>query len=397
MSRLFPLCLLLFSSSFSPLAFAQDSATTPPQTQGVQVVYLIGSSTITTYNVDPQTLYPSQVGDPFTVNAVDLDYSTASVIAAPNDRVLYIIGYESSTSQPRLMVYATDTSGAPENPALQVIPAAGLYQVIMDPQSSFLYAMFQGKSGTDGYTRYTVRGYAVDYQGKLGNPQTVAAYNLSSDPSGEDCAPYILGFNSAGTVLYDEVGCGYPGGISGTYNERSVDLKTGALGADAQIFHWTNAAGGIDTVQFVGDHVFIFRTPDDYQTGINSVDIYALASPLGKPLLQCTASMLESCGNATGTTHPSGKYIFMSDSQDFTEIDRVDLNEKKIVDTGNYIPYGFGSSSIAGQFSPDGTLVYATGASAIQIYGFNVATSEVTPGGAISVPNYDLFLATERD
>jgi hypothetical protein len=72
------------------------------------------------------------------------------------------------------------------------------------------------------------------------------------------------------------------------------------------------------------------------------------------------------------------------------------LNQKKIVDTGNYIPYQFG------QFSPDGTLVYGIYNSNpgyyIEIFAFNTATSAVTTNGYfIGVPSgLDSYFVAER-
>jgi hypothetical protein len=66
-----------------------------------------------------------------------------------------------------------------------------------------------------------------------------------------------------------------------------------------------------------------------------------------------------------------------------------------VVDTGNYIPYGFG------QFSPDGRIVYGilnqTSGYALEIYGFNATTSAVRPGGSIFVPSgLDSYFVAER-
>jgi hypothetical protein len=71
------------------------------------------------------------------------------------------------------------------------------------------------------------------------------------------------------------------------------------------------------------------------------------------------------------------------------------VSGKKFVDSSNYIPYE------VTQFSPDGTLVYGVEYGnpgyQIPIDGFNVATSEVTPGGSIGVPSTaDPFYTAER-
>jgi hypothetical protein len=143
--------------------------------------------------------------------------------------------------------------------------------------------------------------------------------------------------------------------------------------------------------------MFDFVNPNSYQQGINSVSIYPLKPNTSKPLLQCTASMLQACGYAGGVAHPSSKYIFMEISQDTTQIDRVELGAKKIVDTSHYIPYRF-----YGVFSPDGTVAYSFYSYSstfyyVEIYGFDVATSNVTPGGSIYIPSaFDPFFVAQR-
>jgi hypothetical protein len=84
----------------------------------------------------------------------------------------------------------------------------------------------------------------------------------------------------------------------------------------------------------------------------------------------------------------------MAIASDLTQIDKVELSQKKIVDSSNYVPYW------VTQFSPDGTLVYGvqyeTSGSQLMLYGFDVATSEVTPGGSIELPStFDAFYTAE--
>jgi len=66
--------------------------------------------------------------------------------------------------------------------------------------------------------------------GSLSQPVTEATYTLDTGPSSNDCYLEILGFNPAGTALYDGIICSGPHGSgSETFNQRSVDLQTGAL------------------------------------------------------------------------------------------------------------------------------------------------------------------------
>jgi hypothetical protein len=248
------------------------------------------------------------------------------------------------------------------------------------------------------YSTYTLKRYTVDSNtGKMTQPHIEAQYQLPNGAGGSEyCGLIVLGFNKSGDTLYDEISCGYHGGSSATYYERSVNLQTGALGPDAQIYSWNNATEGGELVQFVGNLMFDFVTPNNYQPGVSSVDIYPAKPNTSTKLVHCTATMLQACGYASwGTTHPSGNYVFMAISQDTTQIDKVELSQKKIVDTGSYIPYRFS------QFSPDGTMAYgrldmSDGSSYVEIYRFNVATAEVTQGGIIYMPTYDPFFAASR-
>jgi hypothetical protein len=126
------------------------------------------------------------------------------------------------------------------------------------------------------------------------------------------------------------------------------------------------------------------------------VDIYPVVPNVSKPLLQCTASMLEACGYAGGVVHPSGKYIFMMISQGTTQIDKVKLNQKKIVDTGNYIPYSLANSVQMGRWSMESTI--QTPDTYIEIFAFNTTTSAVTTNGYfIGVPSgLDSCFVAER-
>jgi hypothetical protein len=145
-----------------------------------------------------------------------------------------------------------------------------------------------------------------------------------------ECYVQLYGFNSSASELYDAVGCIGHDGETITYNQRILNSQTGALGPDAQIYSWTNGNEGYEDVQFVGNLMFDFVTPNGFQQGVNSVNIYPRVPNTSQPLVQCTASMLEACGYAGGVAHPSGKYIFMGITGDTVQIERVELNQKKL-------------------------------------------------------------------
>jgi hypothetical protein len=394
MSRAAFLCLILFFASFALAQNPnpQNSFAAQPSSSTVQVVYVVEGTTIVTYNVNQQTLYATQVGTSLTVNASSVYF----LYPSPNDHFLYVVAYDASSNK-HLWVYDTDISGVPQVPAVQEIDARGFDGLQINPKINFLYAVYEAPSGLYN-TAYTIQRYVIDPSaGKISQPQVEGTYILPNGAEGtEGCYLSIMGFTPTGNNLFDEIGCSYHGGNSATYNERTLNLKTGALGPDVQIYSWNNATEGGEYVQFVRNHMFDFVTPNNYDPGVNSVNIYPVQPNTNTPLVQCTATMLEACGYAGGVAHPSGKYVFMAISQGATQIDKVELSAKKIVDTSHYIPNN------VSQFSPDGTLVYGVSYSNpgyyIEIYGFNVATSDVTTsGGIIGIPSInDFFVVAER-
>lgn len=130
----------------------------------------------------------------------------------------------------------------------------------------------------------------------------------------------LFAFNPAATIFYDAVICNNHDSNSGTYYERTLNSQTGALGPDVQIYSWSS---GYEDVHFVHNLMFDFVTPNFFQQGIDYVNIDPVR-PNAKPLVHCTANMLEACGNVGGYVHPSAKYLFMQISQDTTQIERVD-------------------------------------------------------------------------
>jgi hypothetical protein len=384
------LCLIVSFASFALAQNTDSHELSAAQSAPVQVIYVVDGTSVVTYNVDPQSLNPIRVGKPIPLSAVSGYYW---LIPSPNGRFLYVFSNDSGSNE-RLWVYDTDASGVPQVPAVQVINAKGLYDLAIDRNTGFLYAIYEFPNANPEYTNYTISRFVVNPStGAISQRLLEAKYKMPSGVGGsEACGLWIFGFNGAGTKFYDQVLCSYHGGYSETYNQRSVNLQTGALGPDVQLYAWGNSSGGGESVQFIGDLMFVSASPDDYQQGLNSFDIYPLKPGTKTPIVNCTASMLEACGYSGGRAHPSGKYIFMGTPQ----IEKVELSEKKLVVTPNYIPY-----RIAG-FSPDGTLVYTLNYSwdgsyyDLGIYGFNLTSSEVTPGGYLNLPATDSYFVAQR-
>jgi hypothetical protein len=171
--------------------------------------------------------------------------------------------------------------------------------------------------------------------------------------------------------------------LTDTYYTRQVDQQTGALGPDVQTFSWENGSDGFDQVTFTPAALIDFNVPNDFNYGINSLNVYPLSGG-STPIFSCTASMLQACGyGISENVDPSGNYIFFQTDLNVTEVTRLELAEKQIVDTGNSFP------DLVQVFSPDDKLIYATNSNStgtIPIYVFDAATGAVTyNGGEITV------------
>ena len=393
---MFRFAVLFVSVCLASTSFAQTSAsvsTKNPATP-VQIVYAIDGSTLSTYNVDPQTLQATLAG---TTTLLQSTYP--GLVTSPNAHFLYYTAYQNISQQgERLYVYNTNSSGVPNGEPIQSLSAQGVDSLQVSPAGTFLFLVHQGPAG-EQFTPYAIVRFVINPNtGKISQGVTEAKYELDTGSGGsQSCSLLVFGMNAAGTKLYDEIFCSYHGGASATYNERTVDPQTGALGPDPQVYSWNNSNRGGEQVQFVKNLVLDFVTPNNFQQDINVLNVYPLKPNVTTPLIQCTGSMLPACADhSIGIPHPSAEYVFMTNVQQITEIDKVDLTSKQIVATGSTIPYE------VQQFSPDGTIAYGVsddinGDLTIEIYSFNIATAAVTAGGTISVPSdLDSWWAVER-
>jgi len=393
MLRAAAFCFLFCLSAFS---FAQTSSHTiasSTPSSGVQVIYVVDGSTLTTYNVDPQTLQATAVG---TLTLPESTYP--DVVTSTNGRFLYYSAYLSSSQQDHeLYVYDTNASGVPGQNPVQQLKATHLSGLVVHPSGKFLYRISVGPTSAQFTTPYDiVRDLINPKNGKLSAPITEATYTLDSNVSGNDCSLAILGFNVVGTEMYDGIFCYGPhASATITYNQRSVDPQTGALGPDQEVYSYSSyAASEYASVQFEANLMFAFVSYYNQGPNANLVDVYQLPN-VTTPQINCTTSMLAVCGDFIfGLAHPSGKYVFLTDPTNVTDIGAVNLSTQQITETSS-IPYE------VQQFSPDGTIAYAVndvnGALDIEIYGFNVDTGDVRQGGTISVPSdLDSWFSAER-
>jgi hypothetical protein len=384
--------LFMMALCFSTLGVCQTfNRHNSSPSSSVEVVYVIDGSTLTTYTVNPQTLQATQVG---TLTLQESVYP--GLVTSPNGRFIYYTAFENYSQQgEKLYVYPTDGSGAPNPTPVQTLNAPGIGGIVIDPNGSFLYAEVAGAQGSET-TPYSIQRYVINpTTGEISQPVVEAKYALDSSQGGEFCSLGILGVNPSGTELYDAIPCSSPYGASATYNERTINTSTGALGPDEQVFSWNNDEG--ESTQFVYlVKNLLFDFVNNYgETDKNLVNIYPIQTNVMPPLISCGTSMYEPCGDfISAYAHPSAEYVFLTDPTSVTDIGKVNLSTKQITATSS-IPYE------VQQFSPDGTIAYGVndvnGALDIEIYGFNVSNGAVTAGGTISVPSdLDSWFTAER-
>jgi hypothetical protein len=164
-----------------------------------------------------------------------------------------------------------------------------------------------------------------------------------------------------------------------------------------QFFSVSDAIGSnADEVTLTPDTIIDFQ--QQFSPFQESLVVYPLERNPKTPLIDCTSAMLAACGEAGSyLADPSGQFLLMElDSN--SEIVKVDLVNRQIVDTGSTIP-------ITQQpfFSPDDRFLYGItyiqgGDSTIQIYGFDRETGVLTTGGQLSVAPtlWNVFPAVRR-
>jgi len=254
-------------------------------------------------------------------------------------------------------VYATGANGV-----LQVTPVQELSlsnytsNLTIAPNGTFAYAV-QSNLNSQFFELSAILLFRINpTTGILSGPTVVTKYPPGGLCSSQldDGSPSLIGFNSKGNELYDSWFCSFHESGSVDYYALQVNQSTGRLSAGTEVFSTgISTGGGFDRVDFTPKNLIDFNVPNDYQVGINSVNVYPLSGG-ATPIFTCNVSMLEACGYGLNMyVDPSGKFIFLETSPDNTLETKLDLVAKQIVNTPYYLPYTLQA------FSPDDTLIYA--------------------------------------
>ena len=351
-------CVALTLLGLSPAMFAAQA----PR----HVFYLATGNTITTYNVNPTTLVPTQVGTPLTITGTTF---IGPITPAPNDHFIYVQWPDANYNY-SLSVYATDASGVPQTPAVQTLPAPG-WQFMMHPSGKFAYVM-QTTSGSQGYSE-TLYLYHVDQNtGVLTqDPKTQATYG--PDYFWQES---LVSFNKAGTRVFDDWSVSFDHENNYEYSLHPVNTTTGQLGPDVGTIYAPSNFDGLDQQYFTEKNILNLHNDN---LGMPSVlNVYPLVKNPQQPLFVCTQSMLNACGAAFNFwISVDQNYVFLPEASDIA-IGRIDGTNKQIVQTGS-IP-----GSVFLYFSPEDKAIYAVDSSTgtVQVYSFNSSNGTVSAGGS---------------
>jgi hypothetical protein len=287
---------------------------------------------------------------------------------SPHDDFVYAVRADAQNLQ-HLSVFQTDPSGVPQVPAIQVLNADSLSQFNMHPSGRFAY-MLEVTSPNNKYLA-DIRLFRVQASGGtlMEDPRVQGSYGPANY-----WPAFLYGFSADGSKLYDTSTLT----ASSVYRERPINLRTGVLGHDSQLF----SAGSEDGVA-IGNSVIVDQYLSDAGPKRSYLDICPNTPNPRRPLIRCTNTMLSFCATATNVQLDNdGHYLFLTDPvTQQVHVAFINLRAKRITDTGSSIPLTAETPGFA--FSPDGTLVYALLArdGSVHFYHFDNNSGALTEGG----------------
>lgn len=347
-----------------------------PEPRSLQILYVINGPNVTTYSVDPNNLTATAEGS--SVGMLPKSASLVQFVPAPRDHFLYVL-WSNATNQQYLSVYATTRSGVPQIPPIQTLNVSSLSQFNIDPGGRFAYTL--EVSTESAQYMADIRLFHIDAQfGTLNeDPQLQGSYGPAVV-----LPVQLYGISANRTKLYDTTAS--PSGSA--YRERMVDVNTGTLGPDVDLYETTTTTSDV----LIGASLIIEHESSFYYAGPGYLDISPNIPWPNHAVIHCTSAMLDACDNASNVQlDVSGKYLFLTDpSTQKVRVAAIDLIGKRIVDTGNSFPLTEQTPGFS--FSQDGKLIYATLASdrSLHIFRFDPVSGTISSGGTpIVLPSPD--------
>ena len=371
---------MLLGALFCTLTLTIDILGQTAPSSPVEVAYVLTSAGIGVYDVDQQTGTP-------TFEGLATAPLFASVVPTTDDHFVYLYGSDTLFGRQSFYVYAADSTGMLQQPAIQEfnLPTR-MGSFVIHPSGTFAYAVVS-KQNSNGETTAGILLFVLDpTTGRVvGSPKLIAMYPPNG-PCGSGWSISgslgLVGFSPGGDRIYDEWFCISYDTLSYYFYTRRLNKDTGELGPDITTLGAGGGNGSYSQVNFTPSSILDYYV-GGYYGSYNTLSVYPLSGGTS-PIFTCTSAMLAACGSSPGdSVDPSGQYIFLYPLTGVTEITKLDLQAKLIVDTGNSIASGVRA------FSPDSTLIYTlqsyTSPWTFQIYTFDLATGVATEGGQIVV------------
>ena len=374
MYRFFVCCLVSSIFATSSLLHAQH-----------HVFYLVTGPTLTTYNVDPVTGIPTQVGTPLTISGAQF---ISTLVPSPNDHFIYVYWSDASFKY-TLSVYDTGSNGLPQSPPVQTLSATGLGPLLIHKSGKYAYVI-KTVSGQSGYTETLYLYHINQATGALKRDPTLQATygpNLQYQES-------LVSFNQPGTRLYDLWSVIFDGEKNYFYSYHPINETTGQLGSDVGTYFEASNFNGLDQQYFTTNYILNLHGGPAIPLRLN---VFLNKKNPRPPAFTCTQSMLDACGNAFSFWISTDEhYVFLPDSAtNETVIGYVDGSAKQISQTGSIsgLPFLY--------ISPDNQLLCGVDNSGnvVQVYTFNASSGTATPGGSVSFNSsngYGLFPALRQ-
>ena len=246
----------------------------------MDVVYLVNQDTTETYTIQTYDVYPFDGG---AILSGTLSVHTplgryCSLVPGAKDHYVYLFcahGVKGSV----LQVYATDSNGTLQYPAVQVINfRAAISQFMIDPNGTLAYAT-QQVQGEQAVVKVGILALALDPKtGMVTVPTSfidVATAPLYCSPRNPFGPPSfsLIEFNVSGSQLIDAWGCSGHGDATNFFFTQDVNEETGSLGRPVPTVGSGYSNDEYNSVTFTPTGIFSF-TNYGYDGSQNELDIY---------------------------------------------------------------------------------------------------------------------------
>ena len=376
-SSAFVLALSLSSCSRGLPDAKQDSTTSAaPQRQAMQILYVARPQTVSTYTVNSNDGSMELISTVQVASSFSSFSGTVRVFPSLSDRFLDVAWWDSASAQ-HISVFATDSHGAPQLPAIQTVDLPALAEVTVPATGKFAFWEIPTFEPNTEVGSGTIHVLAIDADtGKLS--ETTAPINDPKYPFGNVT---LYGTNSDGSILYTVGETSIDGFTSDSYLQHKMDSHTGTLGLGSAVYGVEHSWGSVSLTTLGAKYAATFFNPfEERIPAITHIDVTSLQDR--SQSFSCNNDMSDACLNAENLQFDvSGDFLFVTDVvSKRMRVLHVDAGAKTLHDTGSSFPL---TATAGVYFSPDDKLVYsvADASAQVQVHKFDPSSGTLTPIG----------------